>query len=140
MTNRPIKFRYWDKDSKFMSEWPGTGVLNDNFLHAILNDKNFSIMQFTGLLDKNGREIYEGDILSAQKRNKVSKDEAHTKVFWMETHAMFQHTWNEGNPFHPWKEFWNNEPLWNVACSMSQSICEIIGNIYENPELLSKKL
>lgn len=95
-------------------------------------------MRFTGLHDKNGKEIWEGDILASKKWNKVKKSEAPSVVFWMDTHAEFQHKWNEGNPFHPEKDFWNNEPLWKVACSMFQEqlVVEVIGNIYENPELI----
>lgn len=76
-------------------------------------------MQFTGLLDKNGKEIYEGDVV----RGSNSYD---MEVFWMETSACFGIFWLAGN----------------LACEdtlqnhMAEHF-EVIGNIYENPELKS---
>lgn len=101
--------------------------------------KDGDLMQFTGLKDKNGKEIYEGDILRVDKYNHVLKKQVNSEVFWMESHGMFQHTWDEGSHFNDTKEFWNNEPLYKVAFSMIDVSpkCEVIGNIYENPELLN---
>ena len=67
------------------------------------------LMQFTGLLDKNGKEIYEGDIL--KYRGKLSFNDPPFVVEWQNDDAR----WTE---FYPSNNF------------------EVIGNIYENPELL----
>ena len=63
---REIKFRAWDKENKVMI-YP-KGILFDgrvvNFNCGILEPfEEYELMQFTGLYDKNGKEIYEGDII-----------------------------------------------------------------------------
>lgn len=73
------------------------------------------LMQFTGLLDKNGKEIYEGDIIKIR--------DIAVEVYWDEGTAAFRLTFPES----PGRLYLGH---------YDKNLVEIIGNIYENPELL----
>ena len=107
---RPIKFRAWDKKEKIMRKrW-------DELYPECT--KGLVLMQFTGLLDKNGKEIYEGDIVRSATYASMSAD---SKALEMSYEVYFdQGQWRIGGAaLYAWKE-------WS----------EVIGNIYENSNLL----
>ena len=128
---REIKFRAWinieeykgyyypKEDNDYISfiiyqdEW---GIVDCNY--EWLNDNEFIIEQFTGLHDKNGKEIYENDIIFNEEENKnvIIK-------WWNEASAFFMCIGREGVPIS-----WITEK--NICLS------EIVGNIHENPELI----
>ncbi len=107
------KFRIWNKVDKKWQEYGfsliGEVMLLQDFPITKLND--LEINQFTGLLDKNGKEIYEGDILGVPTDNGV-------EPFLIKSLEM---------------AFWQNG-----EGVLPDSYSEVIGNIYEKPELLER--
>ena len=129
---REIKFRAWDKYKKemimpntigceiiFIDETGDFGVgrfdCNEDWYDDI------EIMQYTGLKDKNGKDIYEGDIVKY-------KDEI-LQVYWYKEFCKFliNRTTNGAT---------NGYEMFTLRCSEE---VEVIGNIYENPELKGDK-
>ena len=83
---------------------------------------NAILMRSTGLFDRNGKEIFEGDILACETDDEV----INVNVFWDEGHALFM--------FES-KKYNEQEPLAELVENNTYPF-EIIGNIYENKELL----
>ena len=144
--SRVLKFRYWDGaiSSMVYSDDFGTLMPNDehsqiqtlvgffekaryyaspNQQYAYLNDEN-TIMQYTGLKDKFGNEIYEGDVVQAS----IGDRKFVGKVRWMSRSDNYDYSgWNCFPAFFPLGE--------NPDSSYD---CVKLGNLYENPELLEK--
>jgi uncharacterized phage protein (TIGR01671 family) len=139
---KEIKFRAWDKGTSTM-KYPkpydnGIGIcpeelkgkfcpselidINGHQSHisdVLMNSDLYIPMQYTGLKDKNGKDIYEGDIV---KLDDVIQRICH--IEWDEEWSRFKCRDIEDNG--------NIKPyIWN-------QVLRIIGNIYENPELLKE--
>ena len=132
---REIKFRIWDKDNNKMLHYDNdivpcitlNGVLQDCSKEVSSNvSYKYELMQFTGLKDKNGKEIFEGDIMGEVLGGLYVK--------WCDKCKQFQlHILNLnecmacGGDLH-WSEF------------VTFDDNEVIGNIYENKELVREYL
>jgi uncharacterized phage protein (TIGR01671 family) len=159
---REIKLRAWDKTGRRMlrivsmsgrgsGKWEIVGeyttdtVLeqsNPNIIHHVieqnkLDPEMYDLMQYTGLKDKNGREIYEGDIC---KFIILSSEEEHNPlaaltviIEWRNACWGWRHTHPElvVEEDRDWRPFWDSDDreLWD------EKYLTVIGNIYENPEL-----
>ncbi|RQP14360.1 MAG: hypothetical protein EAS48_01800 [Chryseobacterium sp.] len=133
---RTIKFRVWDKElKKYRSEKDGDyslGVLSGK-VRGIYGERfpQMEVQQFTGLTDKNGKEIYEGDILEDVI---LDGSKRFYKVFYKKGGLVInihQDDFKKDNPLF-------YEPIADMQTSgFIEQNCIIIGNIYENPELLS---
>lgn len=108
-------------DCAFSVNASGTGI---NDIGWSGNKRDLELMQFTGLHDKNGKEIYEGDILSISNGKAVGVVEFQNAQF---------HLNYIKDEFRNWSK---SKFLDEYSSSHSQ---EVIGNIYENPELLEEK-
>jgi uncharacterized phage protein (TIGR01671 family) len=114
--NRRIKFRVWDKVDNLMIDFETLLPAPRTFAKVLAGERKSvcELMQFTGLHDVNGVEIYEGDIILSWGY--------HLEVLWEESDASFLAASADGRIQESGQE-WDND-------------CKVIGNIYQNPELL----
>ena len=118
---REIKFRAWDKNKKKMiydiqsvyDSGPGPCDSFKDFLEC----EGYEIMQYTGLKDTNDTEIYEGDV--------VLCDGYEWEIVWDENTACFNLETIHEDICATFDNYWSIE-------------VEVIGSIYENPELLEE--
>ena len=129
---REIKFRAWGKISGMLDKRNGSNFeLEVNAKGQIiplnkLGKTSVILMQFTGLKDKNGKEIYEGDILKINDWDYLIKFGERTEI--MENNVGFY-------CIRKAKTVETAAPFIHGICFLKEG--EIIGNIYENEDLLN---
>lgn len=111
---REIKFRSWLK-------FKGKMLYDFDVLYngKVSETSKRVLMQYTGLKDKNGKEIYEGDIICYNRGQTESREKM--TVMWMDA----------GFVLSAYKEDWSYYLSDCIPVTL-----EVIGNIYENQELL----
>ncbi len=115
---RPIKYKIWNKEEKVFT---GPFTLNQLIFNGHPITKDQEIVIFTGLHDKNGNEIYEGDI--------IKYEEINYKIIFSE--GSFNSYTDNNGIIHDVAPQCDEYPLKYVYFE-----CEIIGNIHENGDLL----
>ena len=125
---REIKFRAWHKEEKIIGEVLGIDILHkeiffsnedvDCYEHS--DFKDIELMQYTGLYDKNEKEIYEGDIVKLRANHGIG-----VVKYYDEWGAFVI-------------EYIKPRPLAVLGMNYYKENIEILGNIYENPELLGE--
>ncbi|WP_176467150.1 YopX family protein [Terribacillus saccharophilus] len=145
---RDVKFRAWDNvDFKMLYTgeeedvhfyFDSNGIVAEKFHNTVVDTvegdripdvgyeklEHLQYMQYTSLKDKNGKEIYEGDVL------KVEGSKRRYVVRWN----------NEESAFTVTYKYANDDPAEWVISEFREVLktFEVIGNIYENPELLQE--
>jgi uncharacterized phage protein (TIGR01671 family) len=143
---REIKFRAWDKKHKLMqalsnifkpmSEDMQTYINHDEGIcHLFIGHGAFVgiehpsdivLMQYTGLKDKNGKEIYEGDIVEFQDDSSPDDNGEYGMIRDVVVYNSLT------------AQFMINSKKAYIGLEYSKNFMEVIGNIYENPNLLSE--
>lgn len=136
---REIKFRAWDKKNERMWDietWhiadeyvdliePGKSIADINAERFWRKQSEIILMQYTGLKDKNGKPIYEGDIVHGYDQE-PDRDDGYIGSSVTDV-VNFKYG-----------AFWIGDS-WYKVMVMTPPIVEIIGNVHENHELLEEK-
>lgn len=130
------KFRAWDTTNKEM--FKDTFAITESGQVVVVEQESVAsspdyvfvdhlvIMQSTGLVDKNGKEIFEGDVLELKDCGETI---GNVKVYWDDSLALFQLDAIIVD---------EKAPIYKVVDDENYSYI-VVGNIYENPELLEDK-
>ena len=121
--SREIKFRAWDKRHNSMEYINDLYWFEENGIHNF-NDDNYVFMQNTGLKDKNGKEIYDSDIV---------------KVTWGSGKIVFYEVKYCGSLGYHYLRDTKNKEDDDIICIYDYSQMDVIGNAFNNPELLKNK-
>ena len=135
--NREIKFRaFWNGNMHRVNTVSMDGLTinidmtgiegytaHDSKWVDVLNEPKAMLMQYTGLKDKNGKEIYEGDVLHMQIKSTVNNNNIIVEIYFQ--NGVF---WFKGKFY--------SDCNWHFYNARDR---EVIGNIYENPELINSK-
>lgn len=146
---REIKFRAWDKlkttiispeditDIDFGAGWfsyyDDFGINDENYFYSPAGDSRFTLMQYAGLKDKNGVDIFEGDVLLHLGNRYIVKWDNHMAAFQSE---------NVKDKIDADFFNWGSVPslqtqgVPDLTGGRFKGNCEVIGNIYENKDLL----
>lgn len=147
---RELKFRVWDNLSK---TWLKNKIYHANI--AVGEDgvgefcfkqepDGYAILQYTGLKDSQGKEIYVGDIVKLSFTLEAAKSILPKNIFEMKVKPKFRgfiigkvsEDFGEGILSHFGYYVGGFIPFWKLKSLINKSGIEIIGNIFENPELL----
>lgn len=129
MNNREIKFRVWTitgmVKGRTIQDITTIKIPAGTKVESVYYPEDTVFMQYTGLNDKNGKEIYEGDIINSKPKGS-RWNELMCKMVFNPTTARFEA-----------QQYWPSQNNWlSLSNTHEYYEYEIIGNIHEHPELL----
>ena len=146
-SNNRYKFRAWDKEEKemFLPETENnsdsffTGIEDGKLLCQDLEDENpnerYVLMQYTGLKDRKGVEVFKGDIVKVHKFTQELGENMGVCEGEKEFIAKIEFSMYGGIYLEAGEN--NSGALWEYENGFHEESIEVIGNIYENQELLT---
>ena len=132
-TNNPMQHRPLNLRHQIWSYWSGDWNMGGWGPMDVLPE---TIGQFTGLTDKNGVKIFEGDIVKTHYANAVKSDFIETVVFH---NGRFCANSNISETGQWWTSLANGVPHVSFDKSVYMESCKVIGNIHDNPELVKEE-
>ena len=133
MKMREIKFRSWDGE-----------MMGQVLLLKLDKPSPFPLMQFTGLKDKHGREIYEGDIVEFKNSESDNPPKARGSVVWgsygdgcSEEYVKGVQCWMVGGFHLPLSSIEHGGVRYGRGTETDGELPVVIGNVHQNPELLA---
>ena len=142
-----VKYRFWDTKEHVMLDWDcicqtafnytreeGNEIQRYGLMYFLFTTpQRFIPLQCTGLRDKNGKLIFEGDILKVTGSRDAS---GYGVVEYLQAGCQFfiNGYLDYPSPYHPRRKGEFHQPLQEWLCT------EVIGNMYENPELIKEKI
>jgi uncharacterized phage protein (TIGR01671 family) len=172
--SQPVKFRVWDKEEDRFIEWynadphihcasgqincyeknlnTDSGHSDDIFSNLRFSQKRLVAQQFTGLLDKNGKEIYDGDVVALYpikfERTKigegvycldVSKPLPSPDVIYARGIVGYDINFCQYQIIYTWVcDAWKESGAVSTALIKNHYEYEVVGNVFMNPEMLMK--
>ncbi len=134
---REHKYRAWDKEEKrFWTQKEMTEIGGYYYTWGLGNyNGRFILMQFTGLFDKNKKEIYAGDIVEIQITHETKTSYKSQVYFDYDGACVDLHPAHKSMGHKGTRRL--SEYLF-IDSDFSQSKCKVVGNVHQNPELLEK--